>query len=103
MSVVETDNLFLRCLMFKKSEFSECGGDCETCASFSFKCFKNEVVLVKKKVSRKYVPPDMQAIKIILEQDNGFKNPEDLSDKELKDLEEVLINEALRLKNADNF
>lgn len=71
-----------------------CGGDCELCERFSASKKSNEVVLVKKKVSQKYMPPDMSAIKLLNELDNvGAKSVMELSDEELKNLQKELLRE----------
>ena len=51
---------------------------------------EGEVKLTKRKVTKKSVPPDMTALKILIEAD-GLKPIEQMSDQELKDEKERLL------------
>ena len=55
-----------------------------------------DLVLVKKKITTHYVPPDMLAIKMLFE-DNGQKinNLSSMTDEELVALKNKLINELI--------
>ena len=55
------------------------------------------MVLVKKKITKHYIPPDMLAIKILFEtvKEKIDENLENLSDEELLKLKEKLIGEIL--------
>ena len=57
-----------------------------------------ETVLVKRKVSKKFVPPDMVALKILMEREETTKDVSVLSDDELLNLERELEIKALELK-----
>lgn len=60
---------------------------------------EGQVVLVKKKITKKSVPPDMTAIKMLLEGD-GKEDVASMTDEELKAERERLIKELL--KDEDN-
>ncbi len=60
---------------------------------------EGQVVLVKKKVTKKSVPPDMTAIKMLLEGD-GKEDVASMTDEELKAERDRLIKELL--KDEDN-
>jgi len=80
-----------------KSGFLECGGDCASCKKWEQKNITSgEMVLVKKRVSTKYVPPETALLKLVKEEFEGVKrneNIESLSDEELKRLEQELLDE----------
>ena len=84
--------------MIKKGGYHECGGDCDNCSLFGAKEKEMQMVLVKKKVSKKYVPPDMSALKLILEKEEGQKNIETMTDEELMQFEKELAEKFLRMR-----
>ena len=51
----------------------------------------NEMILSKKKITKRYVPPDMLAIKMLLEIDGESFRLSDMTDQELLDLKNSLI------------
>lgn len=77
--------------MLKKSCYDTCGGDCDVCINFSRKNLESVPVLTRKKVHTKYVPPDMSAIKMLVEHENKTVDVENMSDEELKQLEISLL------------
>ncbi len=56
---------------------------------------EDELKLVKKKVTKKHIPPDINAARALLEKcfDNQFNNLAELSDAELSSLREQVLNE----------
>ena len=58
---------------------------------------KEELTLVKKKITKHYIPPDMLAIKILFEinKEKVSDDVENLSDEELLKLKDKLIGEIL--------
>ena len=77
--------------MVKKSCFDVCGGDCEVCFNFGLKSLTSVPVLTKRKVHKKFVPPDMTAIKMLVEKEDDGVDLESMSDEELKVLEQKLL------------
>lgn len=77
--------------MGKRLDYDICGGNCAVCDGFKAKDFSCQTVMAKKKVSKKFVPPDMGAIKIMIERDEAGVDLEKMSDAELKKLEEELL------------
>ena len=87
--------------MVKKNKFDICAGDCKNCAERGIKNLSLLTLCTKRKVVTKYVPPDMAAIKLLLEKrDCGIGSVQELSDEELalleKELEEILKNSHQR-------
>ena len=78
----------------------ECGGDCLACGT---RCeninkggFGERLVLTKKKLSTKYVPPDTTLLKMIWQEEKVASGGGDVAKKdefELKKLEQDLIKE----------
>lgn len=60
----------------------------------------DDFVLQKRKVSEKNYPPDMSAIQMLLDNDNGFQ-VENMTDEELKSEKERLLN-LLKEKEKDD-
>ena len=83
--------------MIKKSSFDVCGGDCSCCERFKGKVFDAVPVLVKKKVHTRYVPPDMTALKMLMDKSERSFNIESMTDEELRKLEVELINSTVRV------
>lgn len=78
-------------MVIKKGGYDECGGECAVCAKFMCKPSGDAMILTKKKVSVKYVPPDTQAIKLLISSSEADKDVLEMSDEELLDLEERLF------------
>jgi hypothetical protein len=78
--------------MIKKNMFDVCAGDCTNCKERRIKNLSLLTICTKKKVTTKYVPPDMGAIKLALER-GGVKeeNFDEMTDADLKRLEDELI------------
>ena len=85
--------------MLKKSSYDECGGDCKNCERFAL--LANAVpILTRKKVHKKFVPPDMTAIKMLVEDGGTHKDIHTMTDKELKELEMELLGKLKEQKNS---
>lgn len=56
-----------------------------------------ELVLKKKKVTTKHIPPDMSAVKFLMEMEKGL---EDISDEELKAERERLLEKIKKELNS---
>ena len=56
---------------------------------------ENEMKLVKKKITKKHIPPDINAARALLEKcsDNEFNHLQDLSDEELEEMRKKIIEE----------
>lgn len=85
--------------MVKKNFYDICGGDCETCDGFCVKNPSAVPVLLRKKVHTKYIPPDMSALKLLLDSENLNLDISSLSDEELQNLEEKLMEELFGVNN----
>ena len=79
--------------MIKKSVFDVCGGDCGACSRFREKNLSILPVLLKKKVYKKFVPPDTTAIKLLLDKRTKDTDVQKLTDEELLSLKSRLIDE----------
>lgn len=68
-----------------------CGEDCKSC--FGFECKKPEksLRLVKKRVTRHYVPPDLTAVKML--EDSKQMDISSLSDAELQAYRQEILSE----------
>lgn len=91
-------------LTFSRKRISECGGECESCARFACKkTIKSELMLVKKKVSTKFVPPDASLLKLIMGDQLTLgimgTNVTGLTDDELDAFEKELVKNYLNAKN----
>ena len=78
--------------IIKKNSFDICAGDCATCVRRGIKNLSLLTIYTKKKISTKYVPPDMGAIKLLI--DMGKQENKDIfnmTDAELKSYEEELM------------
>jgi len=60
-----------------------CEGDCRSCNRFSFDEDERRLKVIKKKVTSHYIPPDIQAIKILMDKDNEKDDYMSMSDDEL--------------------
>lgn len=80
---------------FMKKQFDLCGGDCSVCPRRQLINLSGGVVLVKRKVTKKYVPPDMSALKLLMEKDARSKALEQMTDDELLAFEQSIL-EQLR-------
>lgn len=83
--------------MSKKISFDVCGGVCENCPRNAILNLAQSIVLVKRKVTKKYVPPELSALKILIEKDESQKDLKMMSDEELKRLEEELKKSFFKL------
>ena len=56
---------------------------------------ENDLKLVKKKVTKKHIPPDINAARALLEKcfDNQFNHLREMSDAELETLRQQILNE----------
>lgn len=56
---------------------------------------ENEMKLVKKKITKKHIPPDINAARALLEKcaDSEFNHLQDLSDEELEEMRKKIIEE----------
>lgn len=63
---------------------------CETTEEFA--AVDGEMTLVKRKVVTKAVPPDLAAIKVLIEIDDGGRDVTKMTDEELRDEKMRLIN-----------
>ena len=56
---------------------------------------ENEMKLVKKKITKKHIPPDINAARDLLEkcEDSEFNHLQDLSDEELEEMRKKIIEE----------
>ena len=78
--------------IIKKNSFDICVGDCATCVKRGIKNLSLLTIYTKKKISTKYVPPDMGAIKLLIDIDKREnKDICDMTDAELKAFEEELM------------
>ena len=72
-----------------------CEGDCRKCNHFLYEPKDDEILkVVKKKVTRHYIPPDLTALKMLTSE----KHDDDyikLSDAELDELLQKLLKESL--------
>ena len=84
------------------SKIKNCDGKCSECDRFSERGFSLGLVEVKRKVSTKYVEPDMSAIKLLYE----FSKQKEEDDFDFDGLsnEELLAKkkELLRILNEEN-
>lgn len=87
-------------MLLKKSLFDVCGGDCASCSRFNIKNLANASILTKRKVTKKYVPPDMVAIKMIFEKSEDKTDLKNLSDEDLNKLKDEVI-KSLEDENDD--
>lgn len=78
-------------MILKKGVYDVCGGECAVCDKRAVKNNRCEMVLTKKKVSTKYVPPDTQLLKLLMASGEETKDVLALSDEELDKLENSLI------------
>ena len=77
------------------SKIKNCDGKCAECGRFSERSFSLGLVEVKRKVSTKYVEPDMSAIKLL----NEFrKEKDDEFDFDGLSNEELLVKKSELLK-----
>lgn len=53
---------------------------------------KGEEVVAKRKVSKKYIPPDASALRLLIEHFYSYKDVESMSDEELEKEREQIIN-----------
>ena len=83
-------------MLIKKQYLDVCGGDCEVCDQLRCKTNKERMVVKKRKVSTKYVPPDVQMLKHFMDV-SGDKDIKDMTDEELDEFQSKLIEE---LKNC---
>lgn len=79
----------------KRGSFDICGGDCQNCGKHKLVNLSSAVVMVKRKVTKKYVPPELSALKILIDKDEVQKDLKFVSDEELIRLEAKLKNEFL--------
>lgn len=70
----------------------------ETVEEYQGDC--GEMILTKKKVTKKHVPPDTQAVKMLLEMDEG-KDLKTLSEEELKSEKIRLLRQLKELENEN--
>ena len=89
-------------MVLKKTHFDICGGNCDVCKLFGCKNLTSAVILTKRKVSKKYVPPDIVAIKMVLESDDANKNISAVSDLELMSLRDELIKNLTKDDEIDD-
>ena len=56
---------------------------------------ENELKLIKKKITKKHIPPDINAVKTLLENinDSNLEKIKNMSDQELQSLREKLLAE----------
>lgn len=87
--------------MLKKNYYDECGGDCSSCQRFQKLTLGSVPVLTRKKVHKKFVPPDMTALKMLVDKNSKNYNLEEMSDKELKELEQELLGDILAKINKN--
>ena len=81
-----------RMKVVKKNAFDICAGDCSVCLKRGVKNLSLLTVYTKKKISTKYVPPDMGAIKLMLDIGSGKeKDIHEMTNDELKAYEEELL------------
>lgn len=78
--------------VLKKNAFDFCAGDCFSCSKRGIKNLSLLTITTKRKISNKYVPPDMGAIKLALElESQEKKNIQDMTDSELIEYERELM------------
>ena len=79
-------------MVLKKNVFDICAGDCASCTKRGVKNLSMLTCYTKKKILKKYVPPDMGAVKLLMDiakQEN--KDISNMTDAELKSYEKELI------------
>ena len=56
---------------------------------------ENELKLIKKKITKKHIPPDISAARALLDKcnDSDFERIKNLTDEELQDLREKILEE----------
>lgn len=78
--------------VLKKNAYDICAGDCATCIERGIKNLSALTICTKRKISTKYVPPDMSAIRLALElNSSGVKDIHDMTDEELARYEAELL------------
>ena len=88
-------------MVIKSGLFDECGEDCFGCLGFECKVNQGEkLVLAKKKVVQKYIPPDVQVIKLLSQQRELNQDLSKMTDEEIKSLEEKVVKQIL--ENRDD-
>ena len=79
--------------MAKKFAFDVCGGSCESCEKFAAKDFSCQLILLKRKVVTKFVPPDMGAIKMVVDAQEKKQDLDSMTMDQLKALEKELLDD----------
>lgn len=80
-----------------KTVVDECGGDCTLCLRFNKKVSEacGCLVLTKRKISTKYVPPDSSLLRALSQDEKEKTKLTEISDEELEKLFVELKNKVL--------
>lgn len=90
-------------LVIKSGLYDECGGECDKCVSFE--CKVNgapKMVLTKKKVTQKYIPPDVQVLKLLYQEKSQKEDLVNMTDEELEKYEEKIVRKILESAKGGN-
>ena len=88
--------------MLKKNHYDECGGDCEKCPRFNRISLGTVPVLTRKKVHKKFVPPDMTALKMLVDKNSNNYEIEKMTDRDLELLEQELLGKILKIADKND-
>ena len=88
-------------MVIKSGLFDECGENCAGCQNFECKVNQGEkLVLAKKKVVQKYIPPDVQVIKLLSQQREVNQDLSKMTDEELEKLESDVVAKIMENKGC---